>query len=209
MTKDDPLGKQSENRIETLYGVSRRTIMKAAGVVAMSGGALTSTAAAAEHEDDDNGDIDDEYGDPDDGEVDEPDGFSAEVLSPHAPFPDDVAAELTLEFADDHEGDPIVADMDDASTVVFLELNWEPGGSVGWHRHPGSAIVSVVEGELDLVWERDCVTRTYTSGDSFIDFGGIHNATNTSETECALAYGVFLDVPEGAPVTEWVEPRDC
>jgi quercetin dioxygenase-like cupin family protein len=210
MIKDDPFEERSENRIETLYNVSRRTVMKAAGVGAMSGGVLTGTAAATEHEDnDDNDDIDDEYGDPDDGEVDEPESFSADVLAPHAPFTDSLSAELTLEFADDHDGDPINVDMDDASSVVFLELNWEPEGAVGWHRHPGSAIVNVVEGELDVVWERDCVTRTYTAGDSFFDFGGVHNATNASESECALAYGVFLGVPEGAPVTEWVEPVDC
>lgn len=207
MTEDDRLGMQPENRIETLYSVSRRSIMKAAGVVAMTGGVVTGTAAAAEHEDTD--DIDDAYGDPADGEVDEPDGFSAEVLAPHAPFRDELAAEFTLEFAEEHEGDPIVVDMDDASTVVFLELNWEPGGSIGWHRHPGSAVVNVVKGELDVIWERDCVTRRYAAGDSLFDFGGVHNATNASETECVLAYGVFLGVPEGEPVTEWVEPVDC
>ncbi|WP_336344801.1 cupin domain-containing protein [Halalkalicoccus ordinarius] len=209
MTEDDPLGKRSENRIETLYGVSRRTIMKAAGVVALGGGALTGTAAAAQHEDDDDDvDIDDEYGDVEDEEpeVDEPDGFEVDVIAPHAPFPDELAATFDLTFADDSDECPIVVELDDASTVIVAEVTWTEGGTSGWHRHPGVVIVNVVEGEIEVTWEHDCVPRTYSAGESFFDPGEIHIADSD---DGAVAYATFLGIPDGEPATEWVEPVDC
>lgn len=73
MTEHDLLGKRPENRIENLYSVSRRNIMKAAGVVAMSGGALTGAAAADEHTDTD--DTSNKYADVDVGTyIETPDG---------------------------------------------------------------------------------------------------------------------------------------
>lgn len=204
MTKDDLLGKQSENRIETLYNVSRRNVMKAVGMVAMSGGALTGTAAADEHDDNNTG-AEEETGD-----VDEPEDFSVEVLAPHANFPDDVTAEFGVTYTGG-ELDPITSALDDASTVVVAKVTWRPGGTSGWHTHPGPVIVTIVEGELELINERDCIARSYTASEAFIDpgQGNIHIANNPSETECAVAYATFLGVPDGAPATEWVEPVDC
>jgi quercetin dioxygenase-like cupin family protein len=212
MTEDDPLGKQSENRIETLYGVSRRTIIKAAGVVAMSGGALTSTVAAAEHENnddnDDNVDIDDEYGDVEDEEpeVDEPDGFEVDVIAPHAPFTDELAATFELTFADDDDECPITVELDDASTAIVARATWTEGGTSGWHRHPGVSLVNMVEGEIEVTMAHDCVPRTYAAGDAWFDPGHVHNADSA---DGAVAYVTFLGIPDGEPATEWVEPVDC
>lgn len=190
---------------EPIAGVLRRTVLRASAVAVGTLGTLGTAAA------DDHGGTDE--GEDDGGEtaeaVDEPDGFEVEILAPHAPFVDDVAAELTLEFADGHEGEPIVVDLDDASTLVVAEVTWTPGGTSGWHRHPGPVLVNVVEGELELVWERDCVPRTYTAGESFLDPGEIHTARNTSDTECARAYAMFLGIPDGEPATVWVPPVDC
>lgn len=202
MTEDSPLEKQPENRIETLYGVSRRNIMKAAGMVAMTGGALTGTAAANEHEDESESEDGEET-----GEVDEPEGLSIEVLAPHAPFTDDVSAEFQVTYEADGEE---VVTLDDASTVIFAKATWQPGGTTGWHTHPGPVIVNIVQGELEIVHEEGCVTHTYPAGEAFLDTGE-HNevARNPSETECTVVYLTFLGVPDGEPATEWVEPRDC
>ena len=205
---------------EPIAGVLRRTVLRASAVAVGTLGTL-GTAAADDHggTGGDNGDNGSgangngtDEGEDDGGEtaevVDEPDGFEVEILAPHAPFVDDVAAELTLEFADS-EGEPIVVDLDDASTLVVAEVTWTPGGTSGWHRHPGPVLVNVVEGELELVWERDCVPRIYTAGESFLDPGEIHTARNTSDAGCARAYAMFLGIPDGEPATVWVPPVDC
>lgn len=162
-------------------------------------------------------------------EVDSPEGFSAEVLAPHATFPADVAMEFRINYADGDadgtktpegtttpEGTATPADADeavtlrDASTVVFAKLTWEPGGRTGWHTHPGPVIVNVTEGELQIVTAEECTSRTYTAGEAFVD-PATHDeiATNPSDTEQTVAYATFLGVPDGGPPTEFLEPQDC
>lgn len=192
-------------------GWLRRTVLKA-GAIAVGSVGMVGTATADGHADDENGEEGAEHGndtgDDADEAVDEPDGFEVEVLAPHAAFVDDVSATFGLEFADG-EGDPIDVELDDASTLVLAEVTWTPGGSSGWHRHPGPVLVNVVEGELEVTWERDCTPRTYAAGESFLDPGEIHTATNASDDGCARAYATFLGIPDGEPATEWVPPVEC
>lgn len=184
----------------SIDGVSRRTVMKASPVAVGALG-VAGSAAGSEHRDrtqDDGGDG-----------VDEPDGYSTEVLAEPAAFSDDLAAMFTLAFEGrDEDADPIGTHLADASNVVFFEANWEPDGTTGWHRHPGPVVVSVAEGELELVWRRDGVERTYGAGDAFLDPGAPHVARNTSDEEAATAYALALGVPDEQPVTKWVEPED-
>lgn len=143
----------------------------------------------------------------DDEEVDSPEGFSAEVLAPHATFADEVSAEFRVNY---EAGGEDVVTLDDASTAVVAKVTWQPGGTTGWHTHPGPVLVNIVQGELEIVHAEDCKTHTYTAGEAFVDTGQ-HNevATNPNETECTVAYAIFLGVPDGAPPTEWVKPQDC
>lgn len=199
---------------EPTDGIFRRTVLKATAV-ATGAFALSGTAAGHDDYDDEkDNDDDDDYDDNDD-DLDEPDGFEVEILGAHAPFTDDVAATFTLDFADEDDDDDddggvtIGAHLDDASTFIVAEVTWEPGGTSGWHRHPGVAIVNILEGDLEVTWEHDCVARTYSEGEAFFDPGEVHIADNVSDDDEARAYVIFLGVPDGEPATEWVEPVDC
>lgn len=187
------------NELDAATSVSRRTMMKAS---ALSVGAfgLVAPAAASGH-DSGSGTL----------AVDSPEGFSAQILAGHANFPDDVAAKFRISYDDGHQG-AIVSNLpQDASTVIFAKVTWAPEGTSGWHTHPGPVIVSVADGQLDLINERDCVVRTYSAGEAFIDpgQGNIHIASNPSTTDQAVAYATFLGVPDGKPATLWVPPVDC
>lgn len=171
---------------------------------ALTAGAVGASSAAS-------ADDDDEHDDDGDGNVDQPEGFSAEVLQGHAPFPDEVAGTFSLTLGDadsDDSGSPIGAHvhLNDESTMVVAEVTWEPGGTSGWHRHPGVAFVSITEGEIEVTWEREGVSSTYETGDGFFDPGVPHRADNLSDDAGARAYVVFLGIPAGAPATEWIEP---
>ena len=186
-------------RTDPVDGLLRRTVLKA-GAVAAGAFATASpvTVSAAEEEADDA-----------DTDIDEPDGFEVEILAEHAPFVDDVAATFDLAYADDDDGDetdPVVVELDDASTAIVAEATWEDGGRSGWHRHPGMSIVSMVEGEIEVTMEHDCVPRTYAAGDAWIDPGHVHKADSE---DGAAAYVMFFGIPDGEPATEWVEPIDC
>jgi quercetin dioxygenase-like cupin family protein len=193
---------------EPTDGVLRRTVLKA-GAVAAGALGVVAPVAGAEHEDDGDEAVDEEVGGDEvgAGDVDEPDGFEVDVIGAPAPFTDDLRATFDLTFADDDE--PIVSELDDASNLIVADVTWQPGGSSGWHFHPGVALVNVVEGDLEVTWERDCVPRSYSAGESFFDPGVVHVADNLSDDVCARAYVVFLGIPEGEPATEWVEPVEC
>lgn len=142
-----------------------------------------------------------------DDQVDQPEGFNAEVVAPHAAFPDGVAAGFSVVFDEGEEESVVVRD---ASNVVVARVTVEPGGTSGWHTHPGPVIVSVVEGDVDITFSGDCVARSYTAGEAFVDTGGhAEIATNPSESERAMVYAIFLGVADDQPPTTWVEPQDC
>lgn len=139
-------------------------------------------------------------------EKDKPVGFQVQVLAPHSSFPDDLSLQFRLKFADG--GKTHVKNLNDASTMILAEANWlESGSTTGWHMHPGVAFVRMLEGTIEVVWENECMPRTYTAGDSWLDPGLIHKATAISEG--AKAYVIFLGIPNGQPATVWVAPRDC
>jgi quercetin dioxygenase-like cupin family protein len=52
----------------------------------------------------------------------------------------------------------------------------QPGGSTGWHRHPGPSMITVKSGTI-TAYEGDdpsCKPTVYAAGSSFIDPGGDH-----------------------------------
>ena len=140
--------------------------------------------------------------------VDRAMGFGASVIAPHATVPEEVATRIRIVYG---QGDRVVAELADASTLVVAEVSWEPGGTTGWHTHPGPVLVNVTEGALEVVNARDCVSRRYEAGQAFIDpgQGNVHAAMNASDTDRAAAIATFLGVPDGGAPTQWVAPVEC
>lgn len=55
-----------------------------------------------------------------------------------------------------------------SADFVTLHLVYEPGGSSGWHHHPGVGLVTVASGALTF-YTADCVGHTYSAGQSFAE----------------------------------------
>jgi quercetin dioxygenase-like cupin family protein len=91
------------------------------------------------------------------------------------------------------------------SSVDFVtqQIRIAPGGSTGWHGHPGPVLVTVKAGELTLVYanEGNCQGRTYRAGESFVDRGDetVHNAFNRGSTETELWATYLVPGAPGAP----------
>lgn len=60
---------------------------------------------------------------------------------------------------------------------VFVQSNaWAPGGSTGWHTHPGHSLILVTAGTV-TAYEGDdpsCTPHVYSQGMGFVDPGGGH-----------------------------------
>lgn len=63
------------------------------------------------------------------------------------------------------------------SSDLYVQSNvWQPGGSTGWHSHPGHSLIIVTEGAVTNYESDDpeCKPHVYTQGMSFVDSGGRH-----------------------------------
>jgi hypothetical protein len=60
---------------------------------------------------------------------------------------------------------------------VYVQSNvWDPGGTTGWHTHPGHSLIIVTAGVI-TAYEGDdptCTPHVYTPGMGFVDEGGGH-----------------------------------
>ena len=91
-------------------------------------------------------------------------------------------------------------DTKGATDVYIVENKIAPGGTFGWHSHPGPSIVVVKSGELTLYSGDDptCTPTRVPAGSGFVDDGGdVHMVRNEGTIE-TVVYVTSL-VPKGAP----------
>jgi hypothetical protein len=84
---------------------------------------------------------------------------------------------------------------------VYVQSNvWIPGGSTGWHTHPGHSLIIVTAGTVTAYDGDDpaCAPVVYTEGMGFVDPGGdhVHLLRNEGAVE-ARTIAVQL-IPAGA-----------
>ena len=90
---------------------------------------------------------------------------------------------------------PLTEGMD----VVVSRITVIPGGSSGWHSHPGGAIAIVQQGELTLYEAvgNHCDVTVYTAGQTFVERpNDVVNAVNTGSTNF-IVVATFPGVPVG------------
>ena len=96
---------------------------------------------------------------------------------------------------------------------VYVQSNvWQPGGSTGWHTHPGHSLIIVTEGTV-TGYEGDdprCRPTIYTQGMGFVDPGGdhVHNLRNEGTVE-AKTIAVQLIPADATRRIDAVSPGNC
>ena len=88
-----------------------------------------------------------------------------------------------------------------ATDVHILENVIAPGGTFGWHSHPGPSLVIVKSGALSVYQAPDCTPEDFgpgsPNGSTFVDQGhDLHMVRNNSTTAVADVYVVSF-VPAG------------
>ena len=96
--------------------------------------------------------------------------------------------------------------------IAMSQITVNPGGSSGWHSHPGGAIIIVKEGTLTTYRSagHKCKATTYTAGQAFIERPGeVDQVLNTGSVPYVL-YVTFPRVPPGgATRTDEPDPGTC
>jgi quercetin dioxygenase-like cupin family protein len=96
--------------------------------------------------------------------------------------------------------------------MLVTSITVDPGGSFGWHTHPGPVLVSIGSGTLTLVEPNGhgCGVENVSAGQGFIEGGGdVHLARNDTSTPVRLN-ATFLAQPGTTEfLTTVPEPRQC
>jgi quercetin dioxygenase-like cupin family protein len=97
------------------------------------------------------------------------------------------------------------------SDLSFSENRVAPGGSFGWHSHPGPSLVIVKSGTSTFYRGDDptCTPQVHPAGTAYVDPGGVvHIARNEGTEELVIV--VARLVPNGAaPRIDEANPGNC
>jgi hypothetical protein len=112
--------------------------------------------------------------------------------------------------------------------IVVAQITLTPGGSSGWHSHPGGAIAIILQGEITFyssVGKGDqqgqsqsnqegggrhphCVITRYTPGQSFVELPGeVGLAKNTGSINTIIV-ATFPNVPVGVVGGQRIDQRN-
>ncbi|MER7819045.1 cupin domain-containing protein [Streptomyces sp. NPDC096153] len=93
--------------------------------------------------------------------------------------------------------------------VIVRTITIEPGGSTGWHYHPGPLIAVVKSGTLTRTLH-DCSAEATPAGTSIIEPSGSHHVHigRNLGTEPVELYVTYL-VPEGSPLSVDADAPEC
>lgn len=102
--------------------------------------------------------------------------------------------------------------LQEGTDIVVAQITVVPGGSSGWHSHPGGAIVVIKQGQLTVYKSvgSQCETFTYVAGQAFIERPGeVNDVVNTGTIPYVLLV-TFPRVPQGgATRIDMPDPGTC
>ncbi|MES2209857.1 MAG: hypothetical protein V4515_06690 [Chloroflexota bacterium] len=99
-----------------------------------------------------------------------------------------------------HTKDPVI--------VKVVTITIKPGGSSGWHSHPGVVLVTVKENTGSVTfYDQDCEATVHPSGTSFVEAAGDGPGLARNEgTTDAIVYVTFI-VPAGTTAFRIDQPN--
>jgi quercetin dioxygenase-like cupin family protein len=92
--------------------------------------------------------------------------------------------------------------------AVLVEVNFAPGVSAPEHRHPGSILGYVVDGQMRFAINNGPDQIVPAGGTFFEPSGALHTAFGSASPDAPVRAVVFLVVPTGSPLTERSRRRE-
>jgi quercetin dioxygenase-like cupin family protein len=98
------------------------------------------------------------------------------------------------------------------SDFYVIDNTFAPGGTTGWHSHPGPSLIFVKAGTITnyLGDDRHCTPHVYTAGQGFVDEGGdaIHMLRNNGDVVAETVAVQFLQQGATRRIDE-PDPGNC
>lgn len=138
-----------------------------------------------------------------------PEGFTSTTVA-KGPF---AAFDVTNYFVPS-KGAPWISWMktNRKSDGYVVSNDWQPGGTTGWHTHPGPTFVIVTAGTVTRYEADDpnCTPHVYSAGMTFVERGGSHVHIVRNEGSVEAQAILFRPVPSGqAPRIDAPDPGHC
>src|SRR5215212_3663985 len=98
-----------------------------------------------------------------------------------------------------------------SADLAIVKVVIDPGGSTGWHHHPGVVLVPVESGTV-TEYDAQCHKSVYKAGKGFVESNGeVHLVRNEGDVKAVL-YATFLvptsTLPEGLTISDQ-QPKGC
>ncbi|MBA2383354.1 MAG: hypothetical protein H0V68_01635 [Actinobacteria bacterium] len=90
-----------------------------------------------------------------------------------------------------YSGDHVKLHTKGATDVTMQTITFAPGGSSGWHSHPGVVLVAIQSGTLTR-YDAHCRTTQYGPGQAFVEFGDHAGLVRNNTASNAVVYVTYI-----------------
>jgi quercetin dioxygenase-like cupin family protein len=118
----------------------------------------------------------------------------------------DVHARAHVALAGTEEGFNAELETEGAANFIQQEIKFSPGGTTGWHTHPGILLLTLAADSGPIDWyDANCVKTVYKAGDSWTESTKLHDVFNSSAMDAhflvtyVVAKGVNKRTDQSAP----------
>ena len=134
-------------------------------------------------------------------------GSPARATPPAGVTPEILGSGTTLAGFKIHV-DGIKVESKTAVGFTVEHLTFAPGGTTGWHVHPGPALIIVKAGAVTN-YSADCTAQTYTAGQAFVEHGPTdeHMVRNNGSVPAETI--VTFITPPDTPIRDDPPPPAC
>jgi quercetin dioxygenase-like cupin family protein len=102
--------------------------------------------------------------------------------------------------------DGIKVESKNTASFTVAHLTFAPGGTTGWHVHPGPVLVIVKTGSVTKYSAQDCTAQTYTAGQAFVENGPTDENMVRNDGSVPAETIVTFITPPGAPIRDDAPP---
>ena len=96
-----------------------------------------------------------------------------------------------------HDGVRLATRDHDSADIAVATVTFGPGGSSGWHHHPGVVLVVVRSGAVTF-YDENCHSEVHHAGEAFIESSDSPGLATNQGTEDAVVEATYI-VPTSAP----------
>lgn len=108
------------------------------------------------------------------------------LATPSSGFRAERLGSVQIDTKVDHNAGGIQVKTTKPVEVFTQKVTFSPGGTSGWHHHPGVVYVSVIQGALAF-YDDKCARQTFAAGSGWVDYDRkVHLARNEGPTDAVV-----------------------